>query len=67
VLYTDGVNEAINDLEELYGLKRLSKAVRRSSHLSAQGMIDEILKDISVFSGGQAQFDDITMIVVKAE
>jgi len=67
VLYTDGVNEAINDREEQYGLKRLCKAVRRSSHLSAQGIIDEILQDISHFAGGQAQFDDITMIVVKAE
>jgi PAS domain S-box-containing protein len=66
VLYTDGVNEAINDRVEQYGLGRLCEAVRRSSHLSAQGIMDDILQDISLFVEGQAQFDDITMIVVKA-
>ncbi len=67
VLYTDGVTEAINSDVEQYGLKRLYSVVRKSRHLSAQGILDEILKDISSFSTGQAQFDDITMIVVKAE
>ncbi len=67
VLYTDGVNEAINSREEQYGLDRLCKAVRRSRHLSASGIMENILQDISLFAGGQAQFDDITMIVVKAK
>ncbi|MCX6668615.1 MAG: SpoIIE family protein phosphatase [Methanothrix sp.] len=66
ILYTDGVNEAINSREEQYGLGRLCEVVRRSRHLPAQGIMDSILQDISLFAGGQAQFDDITMIVVKA-
>jgi sigma-B regulation protein RsbU (phosphoserine phosphatase) len=67
VLYTDGVNEAINDREEQYGLARLCRTVRGSRDLSAQGILDAILKDIALFAGDQAQFDDITMIVLKAE
>lgn len=67
VLYTDGVNEAINNREELFGLARLCRTVRGSRDLSAQGILDSILKDIGLFAGDQAQFDDITMIVVKAE
>jgi len=66
ILYTDGVNEAINSREEQYGLGRLCEVVRRSRHLPAQGIMDSILQDISLFAGEQAQFDDITMIVVKA-
>jgi len=67
VLYTDGVNEAINDREEQYGLARLCRTVRGSRDLNAQGILDAILKDIALFAGDQAQFDDITMIVAKAE
>jgi PAS domain S-box-containing protein len=67
VLYTDGVTEAINRDMEQYGIKRLSSVVRKAHTLSAQGIMDSILDDISRFSGDQAQFDDITMIVVKCE
>jgi sigma-B regulation protein RsbU (phosphoserine phosphatase) len=67
VLYTDGVTEAINRDMEQYGTKRLSSVVRKAQSLSAQGIMDSILEDISRFSGDQAQFDDITMIVVKGE
>jgi PAS domain S-box-containing protein len=67
VLYTDGVNEAINDREELFGLARLCRTVKGSRDRTAQEILDAILKDIAEFAGDQAQFDDITMIVVKAE
>lgn len=66
VLYTDGVTEAMNGEAEQYGQKRLCSAVQSSRHLSAQGILESILEDISHFSGDQAQFDDITMIIVKA-
>jgi serine phosphatase RsbU (regulator of sigma subunit) len=66
VLYTDGVTEATNSDMEQYGLKRLRLIVQRSRHLSSQGILDNILEDILNFSGDQAQFDDITMIIVKA-
>lgn len=65
MLYTDGVNEAVNSSEQ-YGIERFCSIVRESCHLDAQGILDRILRDISQFSEGQAQFDDITMVVVKA-
>jgi PAS domain S-box-containing protein len=66
VLYTDGVNEAENGNFEQYGIERFCSIVRESCHLCAQGILDKILSDISQFCAGQAQFDDITMVVVKA-
>lgn len=66
VLYTDGVNEAENSSREQYGIERFCSMVRESCHLGAQGIMDKILGDISQFCEGQAQFDDITMVVVKA-
>ncbi len=67
VLYTDGVTEAINRDVEQYGTKRLCSIVRKAHALPAQTIMESILEDISRFSEGQAQFDDITMIVLKAE
>jgi len=67
VLYTDGVSEAINDRVEQYGLGRLCRTVYSSREKTARGILDSILKDIAAFAGDQAQFDDITMIVVKAQ
>jgi PAS domain S-box-containing protein len=66
VLYTDGVNEAENGNYEQYGIERFCSIIRESCHLCAQGILDRILGDISQFCAGQAQFDDITMVVVKA-
>jgi sigma-B regulation protein RsbU (phosphoserine phosphatase) len=66
VLYTDGVNEAENNNREQYGIERFRSVVSKSCHLSAQGILDKILRDLSQFCDGQAQFDDITMIVAKA-
>ncbi|MGA9097634.1 MAG: SpoIIE family protein phosphatase [Methanotrichaceae archaeon] len=67
ILFTDGVTEAINRKMEQYGLKRLCSVAQRYRHLSAQGIIEKILEDITHFSEEQAQFDDITMIIAKAE
>lgn len=67
MLYTDGVSEASNDRLEQYGLERFRSAVRSSCLLPAQEILDKILQDISRFSDGQPQFDDITMVIAKAE
>jgi hypothetical protein len=67
VLYTDGISEAVDYALQPYGLERFRSIVERSRDLSAQGILDKILDDVSEFSHGQDQFDDITMVVVKAE
>jgi len=67
VLYTDGVTEAVNRKGEMYGLKRLCSVMTRNGHLSAQEIMEKVLDDISEFSGDQSQYDDITLVVLKAE
>jgi phosphoserine phosphatase RsbU/P len=67
LLYTDGVTEATNRQGEMYSIKRLCRAMTSICHLSAQEIMERILKDISEFSGDREQYDDITMIVMKAE
>jgi len=66
VFYTDGVVEAINIQEEAFGEERLHGVIRRSCHLSAAGLLQEMHEQVQVFVGGAPQFDDITLMVLKA-
>ena len=61
-LYTDGIVEANNIDNELYGEKRLQEFLNNSVSLNVKDTINEIKKDIDCFVGGNPQFDDITML-----
>jgi sigma-B regulation protein RsbU (phosphoserine phosphatase) len=65
VLYTDGVTEATTEKEEPFGEERLYQVVKEKGHLSAHELLDEIYRQVRQFSGGLAQRDDITMIIVQ--
>jgi sigma-B regulation protein RsbU (phosphoserine phosphatase) len=66
VLYTDGITEAVNDREEMYDLPRLIETIRNNSNSSSKELADEIISSVFAFSGTTPQFDDITLMVVKA-
>lgn len=65
VMYTDGITEAINDRNELFGLERLVQTIRSNGTLSAKGLVEKIQDDVLRFAGGEPQFDDITLMVLK--
>ena len=65
-LYTDGVTEAINDDGERFETERLAEVVNKNRLSSAGGIITSIQDEISRFVGKQPQFDDITLMVLKA-
>ena len=68
LLYTDGVPEANNESEELYGMERFCESVQRHGHI-AQNSVEEFLacvrSDISEFVGEAEQFDDLTMLALS--
>lgn len=64
-LYTDGVTEANNEKEELYGEERLKACAEKCYENSPEEMIRFIRSDIDKFAGKAEQFDDITMVVLK--
>ena len=53
--------------EEWYGEDRLHKVVTSSLDLQAVDILDKIVEDVDVFRQGAAQFDDLTITVIKAE
>jgi len=64
LLYTDGVTEAHNRENALYGDDRLIKVFTENINNGEEETIDAIRNDIVAFSNGAAQFDDITMMAV---
>jgi|GEM_PF-1644648 len=65
VLYTDGVTEATNLDEELYGDARLLAALPSLKQLSAPEMIEGIKSNVDIFVGEAPQFDDITIVAIR--
>jgi PAS domain S-box-containing protein len=65
VMYTDGVTEAINKKEELFGEKRLTEVIQKSAHLPARMILEQILLEVKAFAGDMPQADDITLLIIK--
>ena len=64
-LYTDGVTEATDLNEELYGEDRLHSILEKYKDETMEVICSEIKKDVDLFAGEAPQFDDITMLALK--
>lgn len=65
-VYTDGVTEAADTENRLYGEERL-EAVLSASHGTPEALCRTVRADIEKFTKGAEQSDDITMLCVKRE
>lgn len=63
--YTDGVTEATNANNELYGMERLTDILGENSALSPTELLPKVKEDIDRFVGEAPQFDDITMLCLE--
>ncbi len=61
ILYTDGIIEAMNAGEELYGHERFEKAVRNAAS-DPDVLKAAIIADVNRFTGLSAQHDDMTLV-----
>ena len=62
-VYTDGVPEATNQKDELFGTDRMLASLNQHSEASLQDILTQLQDDIDIFAEGAMQFDDITMLV----
>jgi sigma-B regulation protein RsbU (phosphoserine phosphatase) len=67
VLYTDGIVEAMNEKEEMYGFDRLLEVVQEARSMTADSLLKEILDRVNAFAGNAAQHDDLTVIVISTD
>ena len=65
VVGTDGVWEARNIKDELFGKKRLMSIIRQHSDASANEIIKAVIDALKTFQGSAKQEDDITLAVIK--
>ncbi len=65
VLYTDGITEAMNVREEMFGEERLYDVIRQSGGLSAEEILAKILTTVKEFTGDYPQSDDITLMIAR--
>ena len=61
-VYTDGVPEATNASDELFGNDRMLAALNRDPDATPEQLLANVKKEIDAFVGDAPQFDDITMM-----
>ncbi len=66
LLYTDGITEAIDPAEEQFGIDRLRDVLCRTRDEDAEQTVRHVLDEVNEFAAGQPQFDDMTLLVVRA-
>ncbi|MCR5604054.1 MAG: PP2C family protein-serine/threonine phosphatase [Lachnospiraceae bacterium] len=62
-VYTDGVAEATDANNELYGTDRMLNVLNRTKDEKPEEVLRAVRKDIDEFVGEAPQFDDITMLM----
>jgi serine phosphatase RsbU (regulator of sigma subunit) len=62
---SDGLPEAPNAKGEMYDYDQLRILIQSCCHLSAQGIIDTLIKSVDEWMEGQHNPDDITLVVTK--
>jgi sigma-B regulation protein RsbU (phosphoserine phosphatase) len=65
IFFSDGIVDAVNEQEEMFGTERLTELVGRQLKNTAEGMVDAIYQELSAFQGGVERFDDETVVVLK--
>jgi sigma-B regulation protein RsbU (phosphoserine phosphatase) len=65
VCYTDGITESQDQDGQFFGEERLAELVQSASELPVVDIQNLVLNRIREFSGSSAQFDDMTLLVVK--
>ena len=65
VFYTDGVTEALNAKDEIFGVERLTAMLLNAADASAEEIVTCTRDAIARHTTGVEQSDDITMIVMR--
>ena len=69
VLLSDGITEAENREGEQFGYERTPKAILKACQtgVTAEKVLEQILKEVDAFKDGAAQADDMTCLVLRVQ
>jgi sigma-B regulation protein RsbU (phosphoserine phosphatase) len=65
VLYTDGITEARNSSDKMYGANALQGVLGASRAAATVTMADACLRDLESFRSGAPRTDDVTLMVIR--
>ncbi len=69
ILYTDGITEAVNEVNKEFGEDRLksllSDSLEKKPEIQGEELVDLILDAVINFTSNVSQFDDRTLLVIK--
>ncbi|MHC1738382.1 MAG: PP2C family protein-serine/threonine phosphatase [Ignavibacteriaceae bacterium] len=64
-MFTDGVTEAFNSEDDLYGEERLEALLKQLNGKDLKDIVDAVNQDVNQYSTGVPQSDDITILSIK--
>lgn len=65
VFFSDGIADAENAHNEMFGTDRLSAVLEELPCATAEGTVDAVLNTVAAFQGGKDHFDDETLVVLR--
>lgn len=65
VVYTDGINEALDDEGNEFGQEQLKAVLQAAGPQSVEFLVKTIVERVQKFSSGHPQHDDITLAAVQ--
>jgi sigma-B regulation protein RsbU (phosphoserine phosphatase) len=66
VIMSDGFNEAVNSMSEMFGIQRLEEVITANASRPAEKIHTALLSAVEAFAEGTPQADDQTVVVLKA-
>ena len=67
LLYTDGATDMTDHTQALFGIERLQTAACAAGHgCTAQGLCDEIWRELADHRGASVQADDVALVAIRA-
>ena len=64
-LYTDGVPEATDENDQMFGTDRMLQVLRGTDGMNVQQILEYMEASVRAFSGSAPQFDDLTMLCIE--
>ncbi|MDX1699812.1 MAG: SpoIIE family protein phosphatase, partial [Melioribacteraceae bacterium] len=64
-LFTDGLPEKMNNVDEIYGEERMVSDLNKARDYDTQQIINIITECSNNFSGNMAETDDTTYVAIK--
>ncbi len=65
LVYSDGLTDAENEREEMFGEKRMLEVLGRAAPLGGYALEQALLSTLGEFTQGVDQTDDITLVIVE--